>query len=260
MISGGIDLSAGNMGLLGGIIFTMLLASGMNWVAALFATLAFGAVAGMINAFFISVLLFAPFITTLATSAIFGSIALLLSNGKNIPINATLHKDLLDLMSINLGIFPLPFFIFFILLIIYGFILTSTEFGRRIYMTGGNRIAARLAGINPKKIETILYINSGVIASLTGAIYAARMHSGSLVAITGSELDAIAAAVLGGVAFTGGVGNMPGVFIGLILISSFQNGLIVSGLDGYNQLLAKGLLLIAALILDYYRDNLRIKP
>jgi ribose transport system permease protein len=82
---------------------------------------------------------------------------------------------------------------------------------------------------------------------------------GSPLAITGSDLDGITASILGGVAFTGGAGNMFGVFIGIMLLTSFQNGLVVAGLDAYYQIVAKGLLLIGALILDYYRENARLK-
>jgi len=159
----------------------------------------------------------------------------------------------------NLGIFPLPFFITAILLIIYGVILSATGFGRRVYMTGGNANAARLAGISTKRITTILFVNNGVTASLAGTLFAARMHMGSPMAITGSDLDGITAAILGGVAFTGGSGNMLGVFVGLVLLTSFQNGLVVVGLDSYFQVVAKGLLLIGALILDYYRENARLR-
>jgi ribose transport system permease protein len=146
-----------------------------------------------------------------------------------------------------------------VLLIVYGVILSATGFGRRIYMTGGNANAARLAGINPKRITTILFINNGVIACLAGTILASRMAMGSPSGVTGSDLDGITAAVLGGIAFTGGAGNMVGVFFGILLITSFQNGLVVANLDSYYQVTAKGVLLIAALILDYYREKARLK-
>jgi len=115
-----------------------------------------------------------------------------------------------------------------VLMIIYGAVLSSTRFGRRIYMVGDNANAA-------------------------------RMHMGSPSAIGGTDLDAITAAVLGGVAFTGGGGNMLGVFIGVMLLTCFQNRLVVVGLDSFYQIVAKGLLLIAALTLDFYRERARIK-
>ena len=256
LIGGKIDLSAGNTGMMAGIIIAILLKAEIPWIPALLITFIFGAVTGLFNAFLINRLRFAPFISTLAVSTIFAGLSLVITNGANIPVN---NKGFLALGSTNIWIFPLPFLIMFALLIIYGVILSATGFGRRIYMTGGNANAARLAGINPKRITTILFVNNGVIACLAGSILASRMAMGSPSGVTGSDLDGITAAILGGVAFTGGAGNMVGVFLGILLITSFQNGLVVSNLDSYYQVIAKGILLIAALILDYYREKARLK-
>ncbi|SHI21300.1 ribose transport system permease protein [Sporobacter termitidis DSM 10068] len=257
LISGQIDLSAGNTGMMAGVIIAFLLQTKMPWVPALLITLCFGAAVGLLNAFFANVLNFMSFISTLAISTAFAGLSLVLTNAQNIAIS---NRSFWELGSTNvLSIFPLPFFITIILLLIYGFILSSTRFGRRIYMAGGNRNAARLAGINPKKITTILFVNNSMISCLAGALMAARMHMGSPTAITGSDLDAITAAVLGGVAFMGGGGGMLGVFIGLMLLNSFNNGLVVVGLDSYYQIIAKGVLLIAALTLDFYREKSRLK-
>ena len=256
LISGKIDLSTGNTGMLAGILIAFLLNSGLPWVPALLIVFVFGAVTGLLNALFVNGMNFAPFISTLAMSTIYGGIALIITNAANIPIN---NKSFMRIGAANIWIFPAPFFVAIILIIVYGIVMSSTGFGRRAYMTGGNANAARLAGINPKKITTILFINNGVIACLAGALMTSRMNMGSPSSVTGSDLDAITAVVLGGVAFTGGSGRMFGVFIGLILISSFQTGLVMAGLNPYVQVIAKGLLLVAALILDYYRENARIK-
>ena len=257
LISGGIDLSAGNTGMMAGVIIAFLLQAKMPWVPALLITLVFGAVTGLINAAFANGLNFMPFISTLAISTAYGGLALVLTNAQNIAIS---NRAFWALGSTNvLEIFPLPFFITIVLMAIYGYIMMNTRFGRRMYMAGGNPNAARLAGINPKKITTMLYINNSVISCIAGALMAARMHMGSPSAIAGSDLDAITAAVLGGVSFMGGGGNMVGVFIGLLLLNSFKNGLVVVGLDSYYQVVASGLLLIAALTLDFFREKSRIK-
>lgn len=257
LISGQIDLSAGNTGMLAGIIIAFLLQGGVPWIPALLITLAFGAVTGLVNAAFVNGLNFMAFIATLAVSTVYSGLSLVMTNAQSVAIG---NKSFWALGSTNvLGIFPLPFFIAIILLVGYGFILSNTRFGRRIYMAGGNANAARLAGINPKKITTILFVNNSAIASLAGCLMAANMHVGSTTAITGSDLDAITAAVLGGISFMGGGGNMFGVFIGLMLLSSFQNGLVVIGLDSYIQVIAKGVLLIAALTLDFFREKSRLK-
>lgn len=257
LISGQIDLSAGNTGMLAGIIIAFLLKTGMPWGLALLITLIFGAVTGLINAGFVNGLNFMAFISTLAISTAYGGLALVLTNASSVAIG---NKGFWALGTTNvLGIFPLPFVIMIILLAVYGFVLSNTRFGRSIYMAGGNANAARLAGINPKKITTILFVNNSTIACLAGSMMAANMHVGSTTAITGSDLDAITAAVLGGISFMGGGGNMFGVFIGLMLLTSFQNGLVVVGIDSYYQVIAKGVLLIAALTLDFFREKARIK-
>ena len=253
LISGKIDLSTGNTGMLAGILIAFLLNAGIPWVPALLIVFVFGAATGLFNAFFVNVMNFAPFISTLALSTIYGGLALIVTNAANIPIG---NKSFMLLASTNIAvIFPLPFFIAIILMVAYGIMMASTGFGRRAYMTGGHGNAARLAGINPKKITTILFVNNSIIACLAGALMTSRMNMGSPSSVTGTDLDAITAVVLGGVAFTGGSGNMFGVFLGVVLISCFQTGLLVVGLNSYVQVVAKGLLLVAALVLDYYRKR-----
>ena len=257
LISGKIDLSTGNTGMLAGILIAFLLNAGVPWVPSLLIVFTFGAATGLLNAFFVNIMNFVPFISTLAMSTIYGGLALIVTNAANIPIG---NKSFMLLGSTNIAVvFPLPFFIVIILMVAYGIIMASTGFGRRTYMAGGHANAARLAGISPKKITTILFVNNSVIACLAGALMTSRMNMGSPSSVTGSDLDAITAVVLGGVTFTGGAGNMFGVFLGVVLISCFQTGLIVVGLNSYVQVIAKGLLLVAALVLDFYRENAKQK-
>jgi ribose transport system permease protein len=257
LISGNIDLSTGSIGMFGGLIVAFLLQAGLPWAWALILTIMFGMLAGAINAFWANVLNFFPFISTLAMASAWSGLGLVLTNAQNIAIS---NKSFWTLGSTAVfGIIPMPFFIMLALFIIYGFILSSTRFGRRMYMCGGNRNAARLAGINPKKITLVLFLNNGAIAALGGAIMSSRMHMASPSAVIGSEMDGITAAVLGGISFMGGGGGMFGCFIGLLLLNSFKNGLVVAGLDPYWQIVASGVLLIAALVLDFFREKGRIK-
>ncbi|MDR0812973.1 MAG: ABC transporter permease [Oscillospiraceae bacterium] len=257
LIAGQLDLSAANTGMMAGVLIALMMAKGIPWVPALLVILVFGAVTGLVNAYLVNVLNFTAFISTLGISTVYGGLALVFTNAQNVSIA---NKQFWQLGSINVfGVFPLPFFIMVILLIAYGVILYVSRFGRRIYMVGGNPNAARLAGVNPKKVTTILFVNNSVISVIVGSLLAARMHMGSPLALADSDLDAITAAVLGGVSFTGGSGNMAGVFLGIMLLTGFQNGLIVVGLDSYYRVVAKGALLIAALALDFYRERSRQK-
>ncbi len=257
MISGEIDLSAGGTGMLAGVLLALLMRGGMSVWLALLIVLAFSFATGLVNAFFVNVMHFMSFISTLAISTAFGGLALILTNAQNVSIN---NKGFWTLGSaLVFGVLPLPFVIMIVLFIVYGVILTYSGFGRRIYMIGGNQGAARLAGINSKKITTILFVNGSLISCLTGIVMASRMHMGSTTSVTGSEIDAITVAVLGGISFTGGVGNMFGVAIATLLITAFQNGLLIAGLSSYYQVVAKGILLIAALLFDYSRERARKK-
>ena len=257
MIAGQIDLSAGATGMLGGIIMAILLRTGMPWGVALIIVMAFGVVVGLVNAFFVNVMHFMSFISTLALSTAFGGIALIITNAQNISIGNKSFTEIGAYMVF--GAIPFPFALMIIIFILYGIMLSFTGFGRRTYMIGCNQNAARLAGINAKKITTILFVNGSLISCLTGIIMASRMHMGSPTSVTGAEMDAITVAVLGGIAFTGGAGNMFGVAIGAVLIAAFQNGLLIAGLSSYYQIVAKGLLLIAALLIDYSRERARKK-
>lgn len=257
LISGQIDLSAGAVGMMAGVLIALLLQAGIPWGMAFIITILFGVVVGLINAFFINVMHFASFISTLGVSTIVSGLANIITRGQDIAIN---NKSFWTVGSIDVfGVFPLPFFVAAIFMVVYGVLLSSTRFGRQIYMIGGNDNAARLAGIKPQKITAMLFVNNSVLACLAGVLMASRMHMGSVKAIMGLDLEAITVAVLGGVSFVGGVGNMSGVFVGLLLLNSFKNGLVVVGLDSYYQIVANGILLIGALVLDFFRERSRIR-
>lgn len=257
LISGQIDLSTGYVGTFGGILIAVLIRGGMPWVPALLVTVGVGAVIGLINALFVNVLGFMSFISTLALGMAINGYGQVLCNGQNQTVSDMAFWELGSATLFN--IFPVSFLIMIALFLIYGVILFATRFGRRTYMVGGNANAARLAGINPKGITTLLYVNNGCIACLAGAIITARMHMSVPNGLINTDFEAITAAVLGGVSFLGGGGNMVGVFIGLILLSGFKNGLMVVGLQSHHQIMATGLLLIAALALDFFREKSRQK-
>lgn len=126
-------------------------------------------------------------------------------------------------------------------------------------MVGGNANAARLAGIQSKRMITFLFILSAVLSAMGGIILASRMNSGQPSASEGLEFDAVTGCVLGGVAMSGGIGNMTGALIGLLIMQGFSNGLAVLNVQSFWQKVAKGLLLIVALTFDYVRNQRRQK-
>jgi ribose transport system permease protein len=256
LIAGHVDLASGTEGAIAGVVIALLIGTGMPWPMALILTVIFGCVMGLVNAFLVNVLGFMAFIATIGMSSAYTGFALLISNGGAISIK---NQSFYKLGSISVGVIPLPFVIMLVLFVVYALILTRTKFGRYIYLCGGNVNAARLAGVQPKKISTILFINCSAISALAGAVNAARMHSGNPTSVTGKEMDAIAAVVLGGVSFMGGSGGIGGALVGLILINGFNNGLNAIGLQTYWQTAAQGVILVAALLVDYFGERGRVR-
>ena len=254
LICGEVDLASGSEAMLGGIVCGLCLQGGMPVYVSILIALAFGVVAGLINALLINVLNLMSFIASIGMSSVYIGLGSFVTEGSGINLSG----NFLLLGSTALfNMIPLPFIVMVVLLLVYGFILRYTNLGRTIYMVGGNRMAARLTGINPKKITTAMFINNGIIASLAGVLLASRMHVANPNAAATGALDAITAAVLGGVSFVGGVGGMGGCFIGIVLMNSFTNGLTGVGLTTNYQLIAQGILLIIALSFDYFGERAR---
>ena len=254
LISGQIDLSAGAVGCLGGVFAALLMRAGLPWPVAVLIAILYGVAAGLITSLLCNVFNFAAFIATIALQSIYKGVGLVLTNGQNIPVSSS---PFWALGSASIFGIPAPFLIMAALYIIYGFLLKYMRFGRRIYMCGGNQNAARLAGIDPKKIHTALFINCGVISSIGGIVLAANMHAGGPNNVFGTEFDAITGAVLGGISFTGGKGGMLGCFLGILILSCFNNGMVGIGLKSYWSLVARGALLVIALTVDYFRESAR---
>ena len=253
LISGGMDLSVGAVGMFGGIICALLMERGMAWGFALVIGVLIGAAAGGFNAFLINGLNFMGFIATIGVSTLLQGLANVITNAKNVAISNDSFYKLGSASLFNL--FSTPFLIMLVLMIIYGLILSRTRFGRKMLMCGGNRMAAQMCGLKPKKVRTILHINCSAIAALGGIVLSARVRSGSPSAVIGQEFNAITAAVLGGISFMGGGGSMGGCMIGVVLLTCFTNGLTFVGLGPYWKVVAEGLLLISALTVDYVNQR-----
>jgi len=253
MISGKLDLSTGANGTLCGMMVAFLLREGVPLVPALLAAIAMGAFVGFVNAALVNELNMAPFIATLATSSVATGFVYLLAN------NAVI--DILNPVLQNYGkhmIFqyiPVSALFAITLMIIGGIILHNTRFGRQVYLVGGNPQASMLSGINPKKMSYILFIICGVFSSLAGITQVARAHTAGVQGLVAQRFMGITAAVLGGIAFGGGSGGMAGAFVGLLVLSTFDNGMVVMGFNPYWKNVASGLLLILALTLDYFQKK-----
>ena len=150
----------------------------------------------------------------------------------------------------SLGILPIQGMFFLLLVIIFGFVLKYTSFGRYVYAIGGNEQAARVAGIRVDDVKVTVYALSGGLSALAGILYAVQYRQGKPEAGAGAELDAIAAVVIGGTSLAGGKGSMLGTLVGVLIFGFLGNILILKNIDSNLQLVLKGLIILGAVFLQ----------
>lgn len=250
------DLSPGSLAALSGTLCALLVSWKIPLVVSILITLAVAALVGVCNALMVNKIKLDPFIATLVSQAILRGFAYIICDGKPVAISDPAFIEIGKARFLGI---PVSVWIMIISIAIFGFILAKTKFGRSIYAIGGNKDAARLAGLNPEKIITICFIMMGLFCGIGGIVFAARMNSGQPAANVNLEFDAITAVILGGVSFTGGVGNMGGTVLGIILIQAFNTGLIMVNVPSFWQYVARGALLLFALTTDYLRKEKRNK-
>ena len=234
----------------------LLVSLGVPFFAAVLITIVFAILIGLFNAFMVNKIHLEAFIATLVTQSIVRGAAYIICDGKPVAISDKMFLTLAKARFLNI---PLSVWIMLVCILIFGIILSKTKFGRSVYAIGGNQDAARLAGLNPQRIITISYVMMGILCAIGGIIFAARMNSGQPAANVNLEFDAITAVILGGVSFVGGVGDMFGTFLGIILIQSFNTGLIMVEVPTFWHYVARGGLLLFALTSDYVRKQKREK-
>ena len=255
IISGEVDLSPGYIGTTAGTTMATLMAIGrLPWFLVMLICLLLGIVFGLINAVLVNKFRLQSFIATLAVgSFIAKGLTYIIPNGQTIVID---HAVISWLGTYRLwDLVPVTVIISIILILVYGIVLAKTKFGRSIYLSGGNREAARLAGLNPKRLSYILFANSGMLGAFAGMLHAAHLKQGNLDGTNSYSFPAVTAVIFGGISFGGGSGNMLGCFLGLLIINSFNNGLIIMRWSPYWRGVASGILLLLALSIDYFSNS-----
>jgi len=255
IISGGIDLSVGSIVSVSGVVVAGLIYN--NHVPSVIAVpivLCLGILLGLINGGMIALLKLPPIIATLATSIAYGGLALVYTNGYAVPLVGTFKT----MGRGYLGPIPVPAVIMICVYILGYLVLKYTKLGRMTYGLGGNEEAVRLSGIPTKRFKMSIYAFSGLTASLAGVVLASRLSSGQPIAGQGMELDAIAAAVIGGTSIFGGSGTVQGTLVGAVIILVINNGLNLMNVSPYAQMVAKGLILAFAVSLNSIKGFKRI--
>ena len=252
LMSGNIDLSVGGQAQLASMLFAIMLAkTSLPWGVTFVVTLLSGVVFGLVTTFLTNKLRFPAFIATIGMSSVYAGLANVWTSGNPVPVT---RLDFLAVGEATYGIFPGIFLMSIIIMIAYQFMLIKTPFGRKIYMVGGNMHAAHLSGLNPMRMRMIMFINNGVLAALAGIAWLLRnrMAMPTAISTAGYDFRVISAAILGGVAFMGGSGDIIGGFVGVLLLNVLQNMLDIIGAPTYWNIFAQGAVLIVALILDYF--------
>ena len=249
LILGGIDLSVGSIVALTSVCAAYLAKDslGLPLIVPILVPLVVGLAAGAINGIGIAYVGISPFIMTLAMMSVLRGVAQVLSNGT--PIFGLSGQ----FNSIANGfLFGIPNLVYFLLiiLVIGIFVLRKTVFGKWVYAIGGNEASARLSGIDTRRIKTMVYMICGLLAGICGVLMASRITSGSPIIGVGYELNAISAAVIGGVSMSGGTGDLLGTLVGALIMGVIQNGLDILGVSTFYQQIIQGLIIIVAVFLD----------
>ncbi len=246
ILTAGIDLSVGATLALSAVLLAGTLETTGNIVLAMLVAVLAGMAVGLGNGLGVTLGRVQPFVMTLGMLGIARSIAFLYTGGEPIPV--------LDRTFLTLGIgylwrIPIPSLIFIAILVVAALALRYTPFGRAVYAIGSNEEAARLSGIAVGRVKTLVYIISGATAGIGAIMYCSQFASAPPIAGEGYELDAIAAVVVGGTSLFGGQGGVIGTFFGALIIGILSNILNLMGVSPFAQPLAKGALIILAVLI-----------
>lgn len=253
IFTGGIDLSVGSVLALCGIVMGKLIVEmKVPPIIAIIAAIIIGALCGTLNGVLIARFKLQPMIATLGMMSIARGAALTIANGKTITGYPPSFRWIGSGRIMDI---PVQIVLMLILYAIMYYVLKYRKFGRYTYSIGGNEEATRLSGIDVMKYKTLAYTVCGVMAALAGIVLVSKLNSAQSIAGEGYELDAIASAVIGGTSLLGGAGSVWGTLLGAIIMGVIRNGLNLMNVSTYLQKLIIGVIIIAAVLLDSFRNR-----
>jgi ribose transport system permease protein len=268
IITGGIDLSVGSILALAGVVAALLVKQGLSVPVSMGLGIVVGGICGLLNGLCITRLKLPPFIATLGMMMVARGVALQLTGASAVSGmgdafgelgNGSLFKRVkLDADGFPDVIFPgipYPVIIMVVVAIAVAIMLSRTSLGRHIYAVGSNTEAARLSGVKVERVTLYVYIVSGLLAGLTGCVLMSRLVTAQPNEGVAYELDAIAAAVIGGTSLMGGIGTISGTMIGSFVIGILRNGLNMNGVSSFIQQIIIGLVIILTVLIDQLRNR-----
>lgn len=259
---GGIDLSVGSMMAFGGALGAGLLGTAYDsanplklpFLLSVVIAMVVSGLLGALNGGLIARLRLAPFAVTLGALTLIRGLTYVVVNffaGNSSGAGITFINPGFDWLGISqVGPLPSVVFVFLGLAIVVALVLRYTVFGRNLFVLGGGKENARLAGINVTRTIIIVFAVSGLLAGLGGLLLTGRLSSASPLAANGYELDVIMVAVIGGTSLSGGRGSILGTVLAAIMVSEIDNGLDLMNMQSFQQYLVKGVILVAAVVLD----------
>lgn len=258
LMGGGFDFATSAHSTISTLIFLKVLQwfPGVHWTVAAVAAIITGALCGCVNAFLAQGLRLMPFIATIGMSSVWGGLARWATRGNYVAIN---DPGFSAITASCIGNTPIPWLFIFVIGVVaaYSVVLKWTRFGRSVLVVGGNPTAARLAGINPDLVKSLLYINNGILAAVGGLIWSSQQKMYNPTGLTSlmPEMTSLTAAMLGGVSFMGGSGSLGAAFVGIALISTLSYALQTMMLPLWVITLVNGLLLVIALTIDSFASK-----
>ncbi|MCL2881159.1 MAG: ABC transporter permease [Treponema sp.] len=256
ILTGGFDLSVGGSAAIAGIVvgyFCSPSKLGLPYGVGFTIAILVAVLVGIINGTLITKVKINPLIATLSMNFMLGGAVILISK-QPITVNTAAFK-FIGATTFGPMLFPLPIITLAVLYVGFGLILKHTVFGRRIYCTGGNTQAARVAGINVESVIFKVYVLSSLLSGLAGIQLASRIATSNPSIGSTYGLESIAAAVLGGTVLAGGEGNMFGTFLGVLVMGILSNGLVILGLPVAWRNIATGVVLVIAVALQNATKN-----
>ena len=257
IITSGIDISVGSMLAMSGCIVAKLAVAGVNPVLCMLVGLLVGFAAGAVNGLLISKMKLQPFIATMGTQSAFRGLAYIITEGYPVLGVPDSYRNMLNVKV--LGDIRISALVFLAWAIIVYILLKKTRLGTYIYAVGGNMEAARLSGVRVEFVQTMAYAIGMLGTALAGLIQVAKLGTGDPTTGNGWEMNAIAAAAIGGTSMAGGRGNPWGTVLGAILFSGLKIGLIVMNVNTYWQYVATGLVIIVAAYVEIFQTMIASK-
>jgi ribose transport system permease protein len=247
IIAGGIDLSVGPTAALSAVLGATMMAAGVPLSVSIIATLLIGALCGVFSGVLVAYAGLQPFIVTLGGLSLFRAVALIYTGGNPIFGIPMVFRDFINGTFFSI---PCPVMMVAVLVAVLWVVMNKTPLGEYILAVGGNEEAARVAGVPVRKTKVTVFVISGVLASLSSLILVGRLGAADPTMGNLWELDAIAAAAIGGASLMGGKGSVIGTIIGAIILGALRNGLTLMNIQAFYQLLATGLIIIMAMLID----------